>query len=121
MTTNLFSLYLMNFMFHTTLNAAGHILRVCYKSMKCDISFSQGSIACYLGEVDVFSCMCKNFLPAHSSVKVIKTEQHQSTEGTVQLAVYRLSGSRLPRSDQESHGLCNDTSEGGSAGLQNSR
>jgi len=36
-TVNLFSLYLMNFMLHTTLDAAGNILRVHYKSMKCDV------------------------------------------------------------------------------------
>jgi len=28
-------LYLVNFMFHTTLDAVGNILRVHYKSMKC--------------------------------------------------------------------------------------
>jgi len=32
------SMYLMNFMFHTTLDALGNILRVHYKSMKCDVS-----------------------------------------------------------------------------------
>jgi len=41
-TINLFSLYFMNFMFHTTRDAEG-ILRVHYNSMKCDVSFSQGS------------------------------------------------------------------------------
>ena len=40
-----FSMYLMNFMFHTTLDAVGNILRVYYKSMKCDVSFSQGSVS----------------------------------------------------------------------------
>jgi len=35
-------LYLMNFMFHTRLDAVGNILRVQYKSVKCDVSFSQG-------------------------------------------------------------------------------
>jgi len=44
MTVNLFSLYLMNFMFHTMLDAAGVVLRVHYKSMKCDVLFSQGSV-----------------------------------------------------------------------------
>ena len=42
---NLFSLYLMNFMFHTMLDAVGNILRLHYKSMKCDVSFSQDSIS----------------------------------------------------------------------------
>jgi len=32
-------------MFHTTLDAVGNILRVHYKSMKCDVSFSQGSVS----------------------------------------------------------------------------
>ena len=45
MTDNLFSLYLMNFMFHTTLGAMGDILKVHFKSLKCDVSFSQGSIS----------------------------------------------------------------------------
>jgi len=44
-TVNLFSLYLMNFMFHTMLDAVGSILRVRYKSMKCDVSFSEGSVS----------------------------------------------------------------------------
>jgi len=44
-TVNLFSLYVMNFMFHTMLDAVGNILRVHYKSMKCDVSFSQGSVS----------------------------------------------------------------------------
>ena len=38
-TTNLFSPYLMNFMFHTMLDAAGDVLRTHYKSMECDVSF----------------------------------------------------------------------------------
>jgi len=42
-TVNLFSLYLMNFMLYSTLDTVGNILRVHYKSMKCDVSFSQGS------------------------------------------------------------------------------
>jgi len=40
----LFSLYLMNFIFHTTLDAVGNILRAHCKSMKCDVSFSHGSV-----------------------------------------------------------------------------
>ena len=44
MSINLFSLYLINFMFHTMLDAAGVVLRVHYKSMKCDVLFSQGSV-----------------------------------------------------------------------------
>jgi len=44
-TINLFSLHSMYFMFHTMLDAASNILRLQYKSMKCDDSFSQGSIS----------------------------------------------------------------------------
>ena len=45
-TINLFSLYLMNFVFHAMLDAASElVLRVHYKSMKWDASFSQGSVS----------------------------------------------------------------------------
>jgi len=44
-TINLFSLYLMNFMFHTMLDAADVVLRVHNKSMKCDVLFSEGSVS----------------------------------------------------------------------------
>jgi len=37
MTINLFSLYLMNFMLHTTLDATGVVLRVHYNSIKSDV------------------------------------------------------------------------------------
>jgi len=43
-TINLFSLYLMNFMLHTMLGATGVVLRLHYKSVKCDVLFSQGSV-----------------------------------------------------------------------------
>jgi len=39
------SLYLMNLMFHITLDAVGNILRVHHKSMKCNVSLSQGSVS----------------------------------------------------------------------------
>jgi len=74
----LFSVYLMNFMFHTTLDATRrpNILRVHYKSMKCDVSFSQGSvIALFRWGEHVFSCVCKNVLPAYSSAKIIFKNQ----------------------------------------------
>jgi len=35
----------MNFMFHATLDAVDNILRMHYKSMKCDVSFSQGGVS----------------------------------------------------------------------------
>jgi len=61
MTVNLFSLYLMNFMFHTMLDAAGVVLRVHYKSMKCEFYFHKVAYVQYLVEVDIFSYMSKNF------------------------------------------------------------
>ena len=64
-TVNLFSLYLMNFMFHTTLDAVGNILRVHYKSMKCDVSLSQGSVSTIFpwGERVFHVCVKMFFLP----------------------------------------------------------
>jgi len=44
-TDKLFSQYLMNFVFDTTLDAVGIILRVHYKSWKSDGSFSEGSVS----------------------------------------------------------------------------
>jgi len=44
-TVSLFSLYLMNFQFHTMLGAVGNILRVHFKSMKCGVSFLQGGVS----------------------------------------------------------------------------
>ena len=75
-TVNLFSLYLMNFTFHTTFDAVGNILRV--KSMKCDVSFSQGSVSKLTlfrwGELIICVCV-KNVLPAYSSAKIILKNQ----------------------------------------------
>jgi len=44
-TASLFSVYLMNFRFDTMLDTVGNIVRVHYESMKCDVSFSQGSVS----------------------------------------------------------------------------
>jgi len=61
-------------MFRTMLDAVGNILRMHYKSMKCDVLFSQSSESIYLGEWMCSSCICKNFIFAYSSVKLIKIE-----------------------------------------------
>jgi len=52
----------MNFMFHTMLDAAGVVLRVHYKSMKCDVLIAMfyfhkvaDMYIQYLGEVDIFT------------------------------------------------------------------
>jgi len=63
-TVNLVSLYWMKFMFHTMLSAADDVLRVHYKSMKCDVSFSQGSISTIFrppSEVDIFHTCARIF------------------------------------------------------------
>ena len=43
-TINLFSLYLMNFMFHAMLDATGVVLTVHYNSMKSDVLLLQGNV-----------------------------------------------------------------------------
>ena len=58
LTINLFSLYLMNFMFRSMLDAADDVLRVHYKSMKCDVSFSQGSVNKIFRWGEHFSYVC---------------------------------------------------------------
>ena len=84
MTANLFSLYLMiNFMFHTMLDAMGNILRAYYKSMKCDVLFSRGSMSTLFrcGEhvfhvgVNCSFCLqqCKNYKNQMSFSRVMIT------------------------------------------------
>jgi len=52
----------MNFVFHTTLDAVENTLRVHYKSIKCDVSFSQGSVSTLLrGDEHVFYVCVKMF------------------------------------------------------------
>jgi len=75
-TINLFSLYLMNFMFHTMLDAAGIVLRVHYKSMKCDFLFSQGSRrTLFRRGGHFFHTWAKQFLPLYNSAKIIKIDR----------------------------------------------
>ena len=57
-TINLFSLYLMNFMLHTMLDATGVVLRV-HTSMKCDVLFSQGRVHTIVRWGGHFSYMSK--------------------------------------------------------------
>ena len=58
MTINLFSLYLLNFMLHTMLDATGVVLRV-HTSMKCDVLISQGRVRTILRWGGHFSYMSK--------------------------------------------------------------
>ena len=79
-TVNLFSLYLMNFMFHTTVDAVGNILKLHYKSMKCE-NIDSVSIVRYLGGVNIYVCkkmfsylqQCKNYKHQASFSRVMIT------------------------------------------------
>ena len=57
------------------LDAAGIVLRVHYKSMKCDILFSQGSVRTLFRRGGHFSYIRKKFLPLYNSAKIIKIDQ----------------------------------------------
>jgi len=74
-TINLFSQYLMNFMFHTMLDAACNILRVRYKSMKCGVSFSLGSVSTLFMRSGHLCRVFKTVLPAYNSAKIIKNDR----------------------------------------------
>ena len=54
------------------------IILMQYKSVKCDVSFSQRYII--LVRWTCFSCMCKIFLPAYSSAKIIFKNKRVFTE-----------------------------------------
>ena len=62
-------------MFHTMLDAAGIVLIVHYKSMKCEFLFSQGSIRTLFRRGGHFSYMSKKFLPLYNRAKIIKIDQ----------------------------------------------
>ena len=68
---SVFSVCLMNFMFHTTLDA----VKVHYKSMKCDVSFPQGSVRTLFRWGEHVFHVCINILPAYSSAKITKIKQ----------------------------------------------
>jgi len=61
------------------LDAVGNILRVQYKSVKCecDVSFSVGSISTLFrwGGHFCHVYVCKTFLPAYNNAKIIKIDQ----------------------------------------------
>jgi len=62
--------------FHTTLDAVDNILRVHYKSMKCDVLFSKGSVNTLFRRIEhCFSCICKNVLPAYISANFFLKNQ----------------------------------------------
>ena len=65
------SLYLINLMLHTTLGAMSNILTVHHKSMKCDVSFSQGSVRTLFRRGEHVIRVCVKMFPAYSSAKII--------------------------------------------------
>ena len=74
-TTSLFSPYLKNFMFHTMLDATDVVLRVHYKSMKCNVLFSQDSVRTLFRWGGHFSYMSKEMYSSYNSAKIIKIDQ----------------------------------------------
>ena len=66
----------MNFVLHTMLDATGVVLRVHYKSVKCDVLFSQGSVRTLFSRVAYFSYMSKKSLPLYNSAELIKIDRH---------------------------------------------
>jgi len=74
-TVSLFSLYLMNFMLHAMLDTTGVVLRVHYKSMKCDVLFSQGSVRVIFRWGGHFSYVSKTFITLYNSAKIIKIDR----------------------------------------------
>jgi len=76
LTINLFSLYLMNFMLHTMLDATGVVLSVHYKSMKRDVLFSQGSVSTIFRWGGHFSYVSKKI---YSSLQQCKNYKNRST------------------------------------------
>jgi len=73
-TINLFSLYLVNFMLHTMLDATGVVLRV-HTSMKCDVLLSQGRVGTILRWGEHFSYMSKEI---YSSLQQCKNYKNRS-------------------------------------------
>jgi len=57
------------------LDASVVVLRVHYKSKKCDVLFHTVACVHYLGEVDIFSYMSKAFLSLYNSAKIIKIDR----------------------------------------------
>ena len=65
----------MNFMLHTMLDATGVVLRVHYRSMKCDFYIHKVAYVQYLGEVDIFSYISKKISSSLQQCKIIKIDR----------------------------------------------
>ena len=97
-TINLFSLYLM---LHTMLDATGVVLRVHYKSMKCDVLFSQGSVRTIFRWGGYFLYRSKKFLPLYNStnfmksIDILQSYGHKCTAAFLWFTVYYHAMSRV--------------------------
>ena len=69
-------LYLMNFMFDTTFDAVGNILRVPYKIRKSDVSFSRGSVSTLFRWGEHVRNVCKK---CHSCLQQCKNYKNQTS------------------------------------------
>ena len=74
-TINLFSRYLMKYILHAMLDATGVILILHYKSMKCDVLFSQGSVRTKFRWGEHFSYVSKKIIPLYNSAQIIKIDR----------------------------------------------
>jgi len=70
-----FFVYLMNFIFHTTLDAMGNIRRAHYKSMKCNVSFSQGSVSTLFRRGEHIFHVCVKYSFCLQQCKIIKIKR----------------------------------------------
>jgi len=61
--------------FTATLDAVGDILRAHYKDMKNDVLFYKVAYTRYLGEVNMFSSMCKMFFLPTAVQKLRKSNE----------------------------------------------
>ena len=57
------------------LNAGGNILIVHYKDMKCDVSFSLGSVSTLFGWGGHFCHVCKMFPLVYNGAKIVQIDQ----------------------------------------------
>jgi len=73
-TINLISLYLMHFMLHSMLDATVIVLRVQYKSMKCDVLLSQGRVRTIFRWGGHFSYVSNKISSSLQQCKMIKID-----------------------------------------------
>jgi len=75
-----------------------------YKSMKCDVSFSIGSISTLFSTWTFLSCMCETFLPVYNSAKIIKINRDFHSYDHKCTATFFLVHSVYRKQDEELSG-----------------